>query len=131
MTKEKQIEEMAMIMCEHNCEECRRESIEFYGNSYDEDTQCVFNAGAEALYIAGYRKIQEGSVVVSKNEYEELNITGKYFNDALKQARKETVKEILFKVESAFAYFDNEDMFSKKAILRRVKEATNQYAVEV
>ena len=37
--------------------------------------------------------LPEGSVVLSKNEYEELNITGKYFNDALKQARKETAKE--------------------------------------
>ena len=100
--KEKQIEEMAMIMCENNCEECRRESIEFYGNSYDEDTQCLFNVGAERLYNAGYRKIPENSVVLTNDNAEEIaNLivtspqTQSVMGDLIKAWRKETVEKIL------------------------------------
>ena len=71
MKDKEMIEEMAKIMCENDCEECRRESIEFYGNSYDEDTQCVFSVGAEKLYNQGYRKVKD-SVVLSREEYENL-----------------------------------------------------------
>ena len=65
-----QIEEMAVIGCArtpqaHTTEEC---------------TKCGFKNGrcnayrhAEALYNAGYRKISEDSVVLSREEYERLN----------------------------------------------------------
>lgn len=108
--KEKQIEEMAMIMCENDCEECRRESIEFYGNSYEEETQCVFNAGAEKLYEQGYRKIDKDSVVLSREEYSknlqthyfigQREVEEEYKNIQIPRERKETAEKIYTFVNS-------------------------------
>ena len=47
------------------------------------------------------------------------------------QTRKETTEKILFKFESAFAYYDNEDMFSKKAIFECLEEIIKNCGVEI
>ena len=46
-------------------------------------------------------------------------------------ARKETAEKILFKFESAFAYYDNDDMFSKKAIFECLEEIVKSLGVEI
>lgn len=51
---------------------------------------------AEALYNAGYRQIPEGSVVLSKEEYDKLCHLAYFgYDDVEEQARKETAKEII------------------------------------
>ena len=51
---------------------------------------------AERLINAGYRKIPEGSVVLSKEEYEKLCHLAYFgYEDVKEQGRKETAKEIL------------------------------------
>lgn len=46
-------------------------------------------------------------------------------------ARKAAAEKILFKFESAFAYYDNEDMFSKKAIFECLEEIVKSCGVEI
>jgi hypothetical protein len=51
---------------------------------------------AKELLNAGYRKIPEGSVVLSKEEYEKLCHLAYFgYEDVKEQARKETAMEIL------------------------------------
>ena len=116
----------------------------------EENIRCV-ECIAKKLYNANYRKIPKDSVVLSKEEYEKLqkgvhtiNYTAMFDKaqaeriieleerlcNACHEIRKETAREILFKFESAFAYYDNEDMFSKKAIFECVEELVKQYEVE-
>mgnify|MGYP007080089465 CR=1 FL=1 len=69
MNKEQQIEEMAVIGCvrnpqAHNAEECAK--CEF------KNGQCNSYRHTEALYNAGYRKLSEDSVVLSRKEHEIL-----------------------------------------------------------
>ena len=69
MTKQEQIEEMAVIGCvrnpqAHTAEECAKCDFK--------QGQCNAYRHAEALYDAGYRKIQDGTVVLSREEYEML-----------------------------------------------------------
>ena len=193
MTKQEQIEEMAVLGCvrnpqAHTAEECAKCDFK--------QGQCNAYRHAEALYNAGYRKIQDGTVLLSREEYEMLKslydtqkgaimtssigdlpltigglrkavdeitrlnrvetelqeLNAKYYNEAkdlrreLKQARKETAKEIFQKVvnicrkEEDFQdgtvntqleplYFG---IMNGCAFIRgEVKELAEQYGVEV
>ena len=55
------------------------------------------------------------------------------FNNSLfameKKGKTEILKQFLFRVESAFAYYYDEDMFSKKAILDGLKEIAKEEGV--
>lgn len=46
----------------------------------------------EALYNAGYRKIPENAVVLTKEEY--IDLSRNYVTEQIEQARKKTAKEI-------------------------------------
>lgn len=103
MDKEKQIEEMARIFgscqifpdCTTCDEKCGRKG-------------CYNRDRAKVLYNANYRKINENEVVISKEEYERLQVELKslkytdmfkeayisQLKDELKQASKETAREI-------------------------------------
>lgn len=50
---------------------------------------------------------------------------------AVEKAKREVVKDFLFKFESAFAYYDNEDMFSKKAILECAGEIAKELGLDL
>ena len=126
--KEKQIEEMAMIMCENDCEECRRESIEFYGNSYEEETQCVFNAGAEKLYEQGYRKIPKDSVVLTREEYQKD--FSSQFNKGYKHGSKETAEKILAEMQEFFRPFDKKSPIFLDLLLTKLENIVKQCCVE-
>lgn len=104
--KEKQIEEMANIICKETsnkglCEKCGFKKHEQFGYTY----QCHKFDDAQALYNAGYRKIDEGSVVLTEEEFSEfrqtiINLSQEHtkkcdeMNDKIIKARKETAKEI-------------------------------------
>lgn len=69
MTKQEQIDEMAVIGCvrnpqAHTAEECAKCDFK--------QGQCNAYRHAEALYGAGYRKVDKDSVVLSREEYEML-----------------------------------------------------------
>ena len=103
MDKQKQIEEMATII-EHACDDCDdlndclncpHKSHEYYG--------CGKEKTATKLYKAGYRKIPEGSVVLTKFEYDEMlaDVTAskkklaRIIDSAKSKGQKEMAKEIL------------------------------------
>ena len=193
MTRQEQIEEMAVIGCvrnpqAHTAEECAKCDFK--------QGQCNAYRHAEKLYDAGYRKVDKDSVVLTRVDYEMLKslydtqkgaimtssigdlpltigglrkavdeitrlnrvetelqeLNAKYYNEAkdlrreLKQARKETAKEIFQKVvnicrkEEDFQdgtvntqfeplYFG---IMNGCAFIRgEVKELAEQYGVEV
>ena len=104
--KEKQIEEMAKVIIQTSCngKECENCS---WIRSVEEATECC--VCLKALYCAGYRKIPEGAVVLSREEYEKLKTIEKNYEDMAKgyypiaqicdelkrQASKETAEKIL------------------------------------
>lgn len=75
-TKQEQIEEMAKII------------DEMYW-VYDTTADDI----AEGLYNAGYRKIPENAVVLTKEEY--IDLSRNYVTEQIEQVRKKTAKEIL------------------------------------
>ena len=157
--KEKQIEEMAKDI-EHCCNRYDEED-RFVGNKcsgceYWCDTNnlcCSFgNKEATYLYNAGYRKIPEGSVVVSKEEHkqlynderasyyraENLAIENDLLNRKLIDARKETAREILQIIEDdRIGYWDScdcgkdETYWRDNAIQGTLNEIAKQFGVEV
>lgn len=69
MDKQKQIEEMEIAKT--LCANCRKDGYSCSLYSSDDDWVCVQERErAEALYNAGYRKIPEGVVILTKAEYE-------------------------------------------------------------
>ena len=106
-------------------------------------TQCYISTNqAKTLYNAGYRKIPEGSVVLSKEENDINNKFIKYLQrridelneyscNVYKQARKETAIKIAFDIESRLAYYKDEDTFTKTEILLEIKEILKENGVEV
>lgn len=91
MTKQEQIEAMAVIGCvrnpqAHTAEECAKCDFK--------QGQCNAYKHAKALYDAGYRKIPENAVVLTKEEY--IDLSRNYVGEQIEQARKETAKVILY-----------------------------------
>lgn len=107
--KEKQIEEMAKVMCGgcHNGEECMR-------------CLCADWYRAEMLYNAGYRKIDKGSVVLTEEEFNELRQTiitqsqeytkicneiNALWFEAWNKSRKQAVRELIEKINEKLCTF--------------------------
>lgn len=95
LQKARSIEEMAKIMCGNDCEECAKESAEFYKQTLEEarNNKCLLKNCAKTLYNAGYRKLPEDSVVLSREEY--IDLSRNYVGEQVAQARKETAEKIL------------------------------------
>lgn len=95
MTKQEQIEEMANYYCEY----CKKQTGEKFCEHID-DKSCNIFFEAELFYNAGYQKIPEDSVVLSREEYKRLldnaiRVDMEYLDHELAKERKETAKEIL------------------------------------
>lgn len=92
MDKEKQIEEIAINICKG----CKP-------RTKCENTNCTMsNIVAEYLYNAGYRKINDNKIVISKEEYEKITkelVTEQRAKEIAQEffgvVRKETAREIL------------------------------------
>lgn len=118
MTKQEQIEEMAVIGCVRNPQ----------AHKAEECSKCDFKQGmcnayrhAEALYDAGYRKIPENAVVLTNEEY--IDLSRNYVREQIEQARKKTAKEILQEWAD-----DNSSMGLDNTF---VKNIAKKYGVEV
>lgn len=137
MTDKQQIEKFATDLCKA----CSLK------NCKSEYPPCVKAQWvSEALYNAGYRKIPENAVVLTREEYEWLKDKAKELNDIysngfrtlaevdelIKQERKATAKDFIFKVESYLGYNDDNETFTKKELLLILAEvAKEQFGVEV
>lgn len=96
MDKQKQIEEMAKTYCQNGFK-C--------GDNCQTNGCRVYEVCTE-LYNAGYRKISENVVVISRAEYNDLKGLEKHFDDYLikeiVETRKETAEKFAEKVSKAF-----------------------------
>jgi radical SAM superfamily enzyme YgiQ (UPF0313 family) len=111
MDKQQQIEEMVQSVCD-----CYLPALGVCClDNKPCDRRCSFGSSALLFYNAGYRKIPEGSVVLSKEEYEQLckgvkGYTAMFIagdldqihdlENRFKEARKETAKEVLEKISN-------------------------------
>lgn len=149
MTDKQQIEEMITIMkntqCPSRadseypiaCDECPYQSYEM---------SCSYKQHAEALYNAGYRRVGESEVVVTKDEWEDLQGSAKAFDTLfvlfrvlialLGEVRKATAKEIfeqLRKMQMNFTYDVRgmDTLTISKIYIGDIYELAKQYGVEV
>ena len=89
MTKQEQIEEMAVIGCvrnpqAHTTEECLK--CEF------SDGCCNAYRHAEKLYNAGYKKLPEDAIILTKEEY--IDLSQNYVKEQKEQAVKEFAEKL-------------------------------------
>ena len=124
--KEKQIEELANLLY------CDRFDTPF--TDCEKDIKCM-DCIEKKIINKGYQKVGKDSVVISKEEYEQLAIEYKRWEklaieDMLTQERKETIKEFMFKIESALGYYNDYDRIDKASILEWVGEIANELVKE-
>lgn len=127
MTEREMIEKMAKAVA--NIHRCFLE---------DENSEILDDYIAEKLIEQGYCKIPEGAVVLTREEYEELqtgkdfdygyregesNMTSYYENIRLPEVRKETAREILSEMFKQIKGYENVDI-----ILSRIAK---QFGVEI
>lgn len=140
MTKQEQIEEMAKVLSTvKRCEalalsECIKKKCEY---PHYEGVTCIAEHQAETLYEQGYRKLPKDSVVLKIKEIEDTCnkchwVTDykllKYHEEAViklceqevKQARKETAKEIISFIESKDKIGGKYSIYTK--LLQELKE---------
>ncbi len=98
---QKQIEEMAKILDE-DCGDCYK--CNYYDNEDSGGIECIFWLYAERLYNAGYRKIPENAVVLTREEYDEIKQYQSYIPE-LKKAFDKICKETAEKIAD---WLDNE-----------------------
>ena len=140
MDKQKQIEEMAKIMCTKTYARCSNCSCEV-------PTACNIYKYAVKLFYANYRKIPEGSVVLTEEEFNEFRQTiitqsQEYtklcneMNDKIIKARKQAVKEVLEKISNTpikLSYgLDAKTVNIMTATLKdKIDEIAKEFGVEV
>lgn len=136
------------------CKNCTDEMIEEMAKEifntcawrfgHPNDYKEIFNDIAKDIFALDYRKILEGSVVLSKEEFDEDYVTKQdrdywknkteILGNKLKQARKETAKEIF---ENLYTWLRLEEIskygfvsIQKFDFLRKFREIIKQYGVE-
>lgn len=121
MTKQEQIEEMAVIGCvrnpqAHTAEECAKCDFK--------QGQCNAYRHAEELYNAGYRKVlldTENGKSVDCVQYAPWQLIEGYTEREVEKVRKETAKAIL-----NVLYFNLQN-----SVMGRIREIAKNYGVEV
>lgn len=114
MNKQQQIEEIAQII----------------NGSTELDTIAYYRCMniAKTIYNAGYQKIPEDSVVLSKEEY--IDLSRNYVGEQVEQTRKETAEKI-FKM--LISKLDSNQFLSGKRIIMEVdvENLAKQFDVEI
>lgn len=132
---DKEIEEMAKVIKSANEIDCIRicDTCKYY----DDDTKCISFRQAIALYNAGYRKLPEDSVVLSREEY--IDLSRNYVGEQVAQARKETseqdfnaiIKALETKKASIITHYGIKESVGADIAIRTVKELAKQFGVEI
>lgn len=112
MTKQEQIEEMAKIV---------DEMYNVYTTTADDI--------ADGLYNAGYRKIPENAVVLTKKEY--IDLSRNYVTEQIEQVRKKTAKEILLLLGKGYAKTEKTEFNNLQWYKEFCRELKHRYGVEV
>ena len=143
MDKQNQIEEIILVVKEQIANNAvidfEEDTVSFNGNDFDH----IGEQTAEALYNAGYRKIPEGAVVLTKEAYSEFlemqRLKKMFDGDAVKQTAYTILREIgttnLLKRGKTFGDLTDEERAALKSycdrMLRKVKEIAKRYDVKV
>ena len=125
--REMQIEEMAQIICGRSKDDiCLIDKTSC-------DSSCRWARNAEAIYNAGYRKLPEDSIVLSREESQALKKQIEYWEIETKVARKyidevrkETAKEICDWLEYRFKLYD---YIIEKPVKDSIKVICKKYGV--
>lgn len=139
MTKQEQIKEMAKdisyytnVDCAYNRTNFDNPDVCYDCKFYKYGKQCEKRMVATELYNAGYRKIPENAIVLTKEEY--IDLSRNYVGEQIEQARKETAKEFAEKLkEKTHNYYPSIDSYccSRKVVeLKDIYELLNEYEVE-
>lgn len=116
-TKQEQIEEMKTLLLETYIECLDMPATDKKPNLYDMD--------ANKLYNAGYRKIPENAVVLTKEEY--IDLSRNYVTEQIEQVRKETAEKILNELIDS----SNKITFFDCRMALGLDKLAKQYGVEV
>lgn len=93
---------------------------------------CSYNEKeAEALYNAGYRKIPEGSVVLTREEYEQDLMD--LYDAGYEFGQNETAKEIFYKLKETLIINneENTEFFDYDYTLETIDKLATRYGVEM
>lgn len=133
--KQQQIEEIAKI-ASVNCGEC-------YTCEFNTMPNCIDYLIANEFYNEGYRKIPEGSVVLTEEEFNELrqtiiNLSQEHtkkcdeMNDKIIKARKQAVKEVLEMIKNKGTIHTEYDWNDYLEIdVDYLKEIAKEFGVEL
>ena len=119
MTKQEQIKEMGQIICERS-----------------KDGICGWTMQAETIYNAGYRKVPEDAIVLTKEELDKLHIFDdemfeRILNYEKEKGRKETAKEILILLGKGFDETKMTEFKNLPWYKLFCRELKHRYGVEV
>ena len=116
MDKQKQIEEMAKVIYESKV---AIDGSDMAFGLFDEDDH--FHRIAKFLYTAGYRKIDENAVVLSREEYTNYIVEYMGVKEIKERVRKETAEKFAERLKlRLFEYMDNDvsyDEFCKANVV--------------
>lgn len=84
---------------------------------------------AEGLYNAGYRKIPENVVVLTKEEY--IDLSRNYVTEQIEQVRKKTAKEILLLLGKGYDETEKTEFNNLQWYKEFCRELKHRYGVEV
>ena len=119
MSDKQMIEEMAKVLRQHICEDKPCDKCNYHGKTKILPRYCEAYIHSKTLYNAGYRKIPEGVVVLTREEYDEFLRQGAildFLKDCHKEIRKETAEEFAERLKeelenrSAIDGYDLEDL---------------------
>lgn len=122
------IEQMAKIMCGHDCEECAKETADWRGVSLEKAKaeQCLIKKQAELLYNAGCRIILEDSVVLTNDEWARLRNLEINYNDAYEAYRKYAIQNKGLREENGQLRLENNDLEGENEKLKNYNDKLSQ-----
>lgn len=130
MTKQEQIKEMGQIICERS-----KDGICLLDKASC-DGICGWTLQAQTIYNAGYRKVPEDAIVLTKEELDKLHIFDdemfeRILNYEREKGRKETAKEILILLGKGFDETKMTEFKNLPWYKLFCRELKHRYSVEV
>ena len=134
MDDKKQIEEMAVICCGSNdtCTDCFKQSERLLGIKINNRAKhCQAYCYAEMIYNAGYRKLPENAVVLTREEYEKQKAKcADCFNEWEKVVKENEKLQYYNDKLSQGIYYGNGEQFCNRLKLAE-QEARKETAREI
>jgi hypothetical protein len=119
MDKQKQIEEMAKVLIKASCygKHCKKCA---FVRSVEKATKCC--VCLKHLYNAGYRKIPENAVVLTREEYEKLDLVKEMYGSNDKIKLSDLLK--MLAMTDKVARKETAEKFSERLKAKKIEIAT-------